>query len=412
MSWPMHLIVKPTARPGTSGQVFADVYRTLSEDETVDRLLLEGFAFAADQAAARIEARRALDRWIAGGMRLRRTREGLLFDPVEVMTFVTAAGIAGEDDFWERCLVATLRRFVMDLHREDSPCVRLHYRRRFDVSRIAGEEALRLRMPLPLPQRHASLHIIPELPAEASGHRLSDGRLEVRVTTTGAAEICLGARLEFAVGNQCDQTPPDTDLYLRAREGLVVITPQVADLATSLAGPGATPEIAIRSFWDFLIDNFSFCPVHYDQVPADSPLDWVIETGIYDCQLAAAFLVALCRARGIKGRVVGGNFLYRRSPTNHYWAEIWLDNSGWTPFDFICWDLSRGGEDAPWRNLFFGRIEPRLITECLPTAFTGAIGVPVPPKWHILRAIKDAGVEIHLTGVDGNTVYRDQVTIL
>jgi len=375
-------------------------------------LLLEGFALAPNQAVARIVARRALDGWIAGGMGLRHTREGCLFDPVEVMAFARATGIAGQDDVWECCLVSTLRRFVMDLHREKLQGVSLVYRRRFDVSRIDSGKTLRLRMPVPLPQRHANLHIIPELPAEASAHRLSDGRLEVRVMTNGAAEICLGARVEFEVGRQCDQTPPDADLYLRATEGLVVITPQVAALAASLAGAGATPEIAIRGFWDFLIDNFSFCPVHYDQVPSDSPLDWVIQTGVYDCQLGAAFLVALCRARGIKARVVGGNFLYRRSPTNHYWAEIWLDDSGWMPFDFICWDLSRGGVDIPWRDHFFGRIEPRLITECLPTAFTGAIGVPVPPKWHILRTIKDAGVEIHLTGLDGNSVYRDHISIL
>ncbi|MBA3056061.1 MAG: transglutaminase domain-containing protein [Sphingomonadales bacterium] len=408
----MHSMTKGPAKAMSAGQLFGDAYRTLTDKELIETLLLEGFAYDADSDAARAEARDALDCWLASGLASRRSDRGALFDPVEVMYHATICGVSGEDDFWDRCFVSTLRRFVTDLEQERPTSIQMTYHRRFDMSRTPAGSTRRLRMPLPLTQRYARLEIRPELPEQASTHRLSDGRLEARVTATEAPEITLGAKLEFEVLPKADQTPPEGDLYLRAREGLVVITPQVDALARHLAGINAPPEAAVRAFWDHLIDNFVFNPVHYDQIPPDAPLDWVLESGVYDCQLAAALLVGLCRSQGINGRMVGGNFLYRRSPTNHFWAEIWLDNSGWTPFDFISWDLSRGGEDSHWRDRFFGRIEPRLITECLPGSFTGAIGVPIPPAWHMLRTIKGAGVEIQLTGLDGDCVYRDDIVRL
>jgi hypothetical protein len=189
-----------------------------------------------------------------------------------------------------------------------------------------------------------------------------------------------------------------------------VVTPAVEALADRLAG-SESAAVGIRNFWDYILDNFTFCPVHYDQVPSASPLDWVLHSGVYDCQLAAALFVALCRAIGVPARMISGNFLYRRSPTNHYWAEAWLDGDGWTPFDFLAWDLSSGGRSAEWRDRFFGRIDPRLIMECLPGSFTGAVGVPVPAQWHILRTIEGHGAAIDLVGLDGRSIYRDSITI-
>ncbi|MDE2434848.1 MAG: transglutaminase domain-containing protein [Sphingomonadales bacterium] len=392
------------------GQIFEDAYRTVSLDRLVDIVLLEGFAFADDMAAARREALEAVDHWIEGGLPTRQGPDGPLFDPVEVDFHATRAGRRGDDDFWERHFVATLRGFVTELEREAPQQMTVDYTRTFNLDDVPAGETKRLRMPLPLPGRYANTAITPHLPPDTVGHRLSDGRLEVRVVSQGAP-IRIGARCIIELASGRDEELANRDLYLRPSEGLVATTPQVEALAHRLAG-SEHPEAAIRNLFDHLLDDFTFCQIHYDQVPVETPLDWVLRTRVYDCQLASALFIAMCRARGIPARMVSGNFLYRRSPTNHYWAEAWLENGGWTPFDFIAWDLSCGGVDSDWRNRFFGQVDPRLVTECLPLSFTGATGVAVPSRWHILRSIAGTGAAIDLIGLDGRSVYRDEVSIV
>ncbi len=396
------------------GQVFGDAYRSVPEELMTDMLVLEGYAGTTDMAAARQQARETLDRARGNGLALRVDNTGQrLYDPVEVISHLKTAGRQGRDDFWPLRMMPTLRQFVEDLAAAPKalPKVVMDYSRTFNMFAVPPEKSLRLRMPLPLSERYKTVNIETHLPAEASQERKSDGRLEVKVLTASALEITCGVTLTLEPHGQ-DMLPPpsDPDIYLRPKEGLVMISDQIASLAERLSG-NARPESAVRAFWNYVMDEFQFCPIHYDQLPADMPLDWVIESGIYDCQLASALFVGLCRARGIPARLVGGNFLYRHSPTNHYWAEAWLDNSGWTPFDFLSWDLSNGGEDSTWREHFYGRTDARLVTECLPQSFVGAIGVAVPPVWHILRTKSHDGADIQLVDLNGSFIYKDQIAI-
>jgi len=385
------------------------MYRCFNADQIVATMLLEGHAYDPDPTAADEVARAALKDWTASGLESRLGPDGRMFDPVEVATFARLAGLAGRHDYWETRFVATLRRFVTELEEAAPERISVTYRRHFPTGDITIGRPMRLRMPVPLADRYRSLEIVPEIPSGASAHRVGPGRLETKVAATGASETSLGARFELDLAPGEGQRPPDTDLYLRPTEGLIVVTDAVAALAGRLAST-SNPEASVSAFWEHLLSAFMFCPIHYDQVPTDAPLDWVIERGVYDCQLAAALLVALCRAKGIKARMVGGHFLYRPSPTNHYWAEVWLDNSGWTPFDFIGWDLSRGGCDGYWRDRFYGRLDARLVTECLPEVFTGAVGVPVPDVWWMLRSSVPSGVEMRLVDRKGRPAYRDVVT--
>ena len=392
------------------GQIFSDVYRSVSEELMIGMLLLEGYAGEADMIAAREQSRETLMRALGDGL-ITRTDNARqrLYDPVEVISHLKTAGRQGRDDFWSVRMMPTLRQFVEDLN--PAPKVIMDYSRTFNMSAVPPEKSLRLRMPLPLSERYKTVDIETHLPAEASQERKSDGRLEVKIQTASAPEISCGVTLTLELYPQDALPPPaDRDLYLRPKEGLVMISDQIASLADRLSG-NVKPESAVRVFWNYVMDEFQFCPIHYDQVSANAPLDWVIESGIYDCQLASALFVGLCRARGIPARLVGGNFLYRNSPTNHYWAESWLDNSGWTPFDFLSWDLSNGGEDSTWREHFYGRTDARLVTECLPQSFVGAIGVAVPPAWHILRTKNRKGVDIQLIDLDGAFIYRDHIAI-
>lgn len=392
------------------GLKFSDTYRTLPEARLIDGLLLEGYAFASDSAAARADAAAAIDRWVAGGLPVRQEAGVRLFDPVEVAHHAKLAGLREEDDFWHGRFVATLRRFVTELAAEQPRQVSLSLRRTFNLSGIAEGETRRLRMPLPLAERYADCTVRPELTPAIESHRLSDGRLEARVRVGDEPLVSLGATVELTPARSAnDQTPPGEAL-LRPREGLIVLSDAVAALARRLAG-NERGAVAVRNFWDHLIDSCMFCPVHYDQVPAETPLDWVLERGIYDCQLAAALFVGLCRAVGIPARMVGGNFLYRRSPTNHYWAEAWLEDTGWQSFDFLVWDLSAGGRDPRWRDHFFGQVDARIVTEVLPANFTGAVGVQIPAQWFVLRTITGDGAAIELTGLDGASVYQDTIAI-
>ncbi len=392
------------------GQVFGDIYRSVSEDLMVGMLVLEGYAGEADMTAAGTQAKEALERATKDGLAIRTDNTGhRLYDPVEVIAHLKTAGREGRDDFWPLRMMPTLRQFVEEL--PSVPQVIMDYNRTFNMFDVPPEKSLRLRIPLPLSERYKTIAVETHLPAEASQERKSDGRLEVKILTAAAPEITCGVTLTLEPQAQDALPPPaDRDLYLRSKEGLITISDPIAALADRLSGT-ARPESAVRAFWNYVMDEFQFCPIHYDQVPADTPLDWVTETGIYDCQLASALFAGLCRARGIPARLVGGNFLYRNSPTNHYWAEAWLDNSGWTPFDFLSWDLSNGGEDSTWREHFYGRADIRLVTECLPQSFVGAIGVPVPPAWHILRTKREEGVDIHLVDLNGSFIYRDQIAI-
>jgi hypothetical protein len=160
-----------------------------------------------------------------------------------------------------------------------------------------------------------------------------------------------------------------------------------------------------------MMDELICGAVHYDQIPAEGPCDWIVQTGWYDCQLGSALFVALCRARGIPARVIGGHVLYRRAPTNHYWVEVWLEEKGWTPFDFLSWDLSLGGRDLQWRDHFYGQIDNRMVTQVLPFEFTGAVGVALPNVWHILQTVKGSGVAISLGAVNTEPLYSDIVSI-
>jgi hypothetical protein len=166
---------------------------------------------------------------------------------------------------------------------------------------------------------------------------------------------------------------------------------------------------AVRSFWDYINKEMMSGAIHYDQVDFASPCDWTLDAGWFDCQLGSSLFVALCRARRIPARLVGGYLLYPVSPTNHFWAEVWIEDRGWSPFDFITWDICRAGCDEDLGNRFFGRLDYRIACERLPRVFTGSLGVPIPPAWCIIQVARPGGVGIGLREVGGTAVYEDTV---
>lgn len=400
-----------------------DRYRTVSEARILDMCHLAGWACERGDEGSPGEAltRQALENWIAMGMGFRRGADGeRYFDPAEVLNFVKQAGLKGCDTFWIDRIVRTARRLVVDMCNDDPRTFVVQLRRTFNTQSLPAGTSLRLRMPLPLTSDHlGNLEVNPFAVAPGARVAVSRGRLEVRTEAADGGEVTIGATVTFTAypqepgrdRSQPNLGPADTR-YLRPRDGLIVVSDRVAALANSLADPDADPLVTLRAFWNYCLDEFSQGAVHYDQVDVEAPGDWLLESGWGDCQLVAALFASMCRARGIPARILGGFYLYRACPTNHFWAEAWIDGQGWTPFDFVSWELSGGGRDQAWRDYFFGRIDCRLTNQCLPLDFTGAVGVTIPAAWHIVQSSTPDGAAVGLLDITGTLLYRDFISVM
>jgi len=402
-----------------------DSYRGVPEDRIVQMLMLGGSAYEGDSPQAARSAANALQTWTEIGLGFRRAADGgRLFDPVEVENFMKRAGMEARHDFWAERYVVTGRRLVLDFatkNRGEAATGErefvVNFTRSFNLRRIKSGSRLRLRVPLPCQGHHLRhLSVTPSVGEMNTKVEIQDGRLEARTVICGEAEARMGAKIKFTVcqrNERLDETLTELDrkLYLRPQDGWVVITKRVSSLAKSLADANAEPQEVVRSFWNFFNDRLFCGAIHYDRVNVAAPGDWVLDAGWFDCQLGSALFVALCRARGIPARLLGGRVLYRLAPTQHYWSEVWLDGRGWIPFDFLSWDLSRGGRDADWRDHFFGRLDFRMTTECLPRQFTGAIGIPIPELWLLLRRAHAGGLETSMVDAGGEPIYTDTIQV-
>lgn len=395
-------------------------------------LLLVGRAFdtaSGQRDRALAETRAALGGWVALGLGFAIGQDGeQLFDPVEVLCFLKRLGFEGRDSFWEKHFVHTARQLVSslanrvekdglpDLASDKPKRFSLRLERRFDLTQSPREGRLRLKMPLPLVGPYlADLTVDPDEVPSPARLTLLPGRLElVFPVPPESTSLMLGADVSFTALPR--RAPPDnespSDLYLRPVEGLILINDRVRDVALTLATPGDARS-TIAAFWDWLIEDFACGPVHYDAIDLDAPLDWVLDHGWYDCQLGAALLSALCRAVGIPARIVGGHFLYPLMPASHYWAEIWLAEQGWLPFDLLGWDLSRGGRDLEWRDIFAGNRELRLVTQCFPLDFVGTMSTRLPARYQMLQTATTDHVDIAFHAVPNNAaVYVDMIRIM
>jgi hypothetical protein len=398
----------------------SDRYRNVAESRIVDMLVFAGWLGQPASLESREAAKAVLETWTRNGLASRPSPDGKRsFDPIEVYNHMKLAGVQERDSFFSEKYSLTRRNCVADfaatISANEGRRFTVDFQRTFYLPAVDPHTRLRLRMPLPLTGDDLfNLQVTPHQPDHDAQTTIGSGRLDARLAAAGRTTAILGATLTFTARQRVPQPqlePPDPAPYLASREGLIVISDRIRALAQNLASSGAPPLEAIFAFWDYIHAGLVCGLVHYDQVDAASPCDWVLDSGWYDCHLASALFVALCRAHGISSRVVGGYFLYPASPTNHFWAEVWIDDQGWTPFDFFGWDISDGGRRGEWRDRFFGRLEPRLITERLPREFTGALGVPIPHAWCILQTSAPGGVEINFLDVSSAPIYTDIVRV-
>jgi hypothetical protein len=410
-------------------------YRTVEEPQIAQFLLMHGWSFevrAGGETAALQQVRQTLDRAVELGLPFRAGADGQRrFDPAEVLNFLEWAALNGREPFWEARSVTTgraliraayglvgggppptgglgPRRFVMRFERE------------FNLQGRAPSSRVRLRAPLPLADENISdleIELLPS-PDFAADYAIAPGRLDAQLAVPAAMTATLSLESSFTacpVEVRAAEGPlaaDELDLYTRPSEGLVQVSPRIRALAAELAGDERAPRTQIARFWNFMLGELACGAIHYDQLDPARPTDRPLETGWFDCQLGSALLVALCRSRGIPARMVSGYLLYPVAPGYHYWLEIWTAEQGWAPYDLLCWDLSRGGRDAEWRDYFFGRLDHRVTVERFPRLFSGAGAVRFPAAWHTRSQLSGEGTEIgYYDNRDGALIYRDRFSV-
>jgi Transglutaminase-like superfamily len=413
-------------------------YRVVDEARIIDLLVLSGWAHEVrlgERASSELQATATLERWIAAGLPYTSsTDRSRRFDPVEVVNFLKLVGLRDRDPFLEEHFIATGRRMVLDFHGLPDvagalPSPRLLQGRRFIVT-LQREFDLRgaskgsrtlLRLPLPLEDDALSdLKIEPFAPPDtAANFTVGLGRLDARVSGTLPSTLALGVQLSFTAYPSIPSTHPttlaatDIELYTRPNEGLIRVSPRIRALAAELAGSETDTLKVVHRNWTYILDELTCGVLHYDELDPAHPTDWPLETGWFDCQVGSALLIALCRAQGIPSRLVSGYQLYSAIPSPHYWSEIWSDACGWLPLDLICADLSVRGRDAPWRDYFFGLLDYRMKTQCLPRLFNQNPSMPFPAAWHMLARVDGKGIEVGFFENDSGTpVYRDRISVL
>lgn len=414
-------------------------YRTIDEARIIDLLLLSGWAFEVRREGAApfvAEAGEALERLVRLGLPHRLSAENTrLFDPVEVVNFAKWMGLTGQDAFWEERFVATGRSLVRWYHpgiqaEGAPPNVASLGARRFTVllqRRVSLEghrtgAPLRLRLPLPI-EDHALQDLrVGAWEPGATGLEISlfPGRVEARGAVPDEGKVSLAMRCSFTarpIVPVAQATPLDAvewSRYLRFAEGLIQVTDQVRSLADHLAGACRDPWQVVHRLHRFMLERLACGMVHYDEVhSALAATDWVLQAGWFDCQVGSALLVALCRARDIPARLVGGYLLYPAAPTQHHWAEIWMEDLGWAPFDLLAWDLSMAGRDRDWQGHFAGQLDHRLTTQRLPLVFTGAMTVRLPTAWHMLTRLTSHGTETTFLNLSPESmVYQDVLSVV
>lgn len=413
-------------------------YQVVEEDRILQVLLLYCWPTETrlgDWKQALSQARQTLARWRAQGLPSREDGGRRYFDIAQVLNFMAwTSAVNGDSAYEQRAVPAARRRIVAPLLPAQGTTqptgifaparFEVTLRREFNLKGIPAGSAVRLRLPLPFADRtqgEISVELVepPEAPC-----RTLPGVLEVRVAVPGGCPlVAVAVRITFTSFWQSfevdasrlqpwDTTSAEYQLYTRHSEGLIQVTPLLARLVDSLAGPARNPWQAIQAFWDFFFERLRLGAVHYDALDPADPLGSLVQRGWFDCLTGSALLVGLCRARGIPARVVSGYNLEPLSPGHHYWAEVLLPPWGWLPLDLASWGLAGGRRsEESWSRFFLGQLDYRMKTQCLPHIFTGNPGVRLPAAWYLVAFFAGEGVEHSFHDLATRLLYREQVQV-
>lgn len=157
--------------------------------------------------------------------------------------------------------------------------------------------------------------------------------------------------------------------YTRSDKNLA-ITDEIKQKALKIVGGETNPHRKAKLIADYMAKNikYSITPQYSEEALGHPISVFVQEKGYGDCGCQAIYFAALCRAAGIPARATGGYELWLPNGSGHFWAEYYLPNYGWIPFDpslsvvLSLSDETTENEREILKNYMFGNIDPyRLI---------------------------------------------------
>jgi transglutaminase-like putative cysteine protease len=115
---------------------------------------------------------------------------------------------------------------------------------------------------------------------------------------------------------------------------------------------GQTEIDIVKNIYDFVTDRLQYAP-RTDELGAVKAL--AAKRG--DCVEYADLFVALCRAKNIPARVIKGYITKFDDSPEHAWAEVYLTELGWVPFDLTYGDVKQKST----KNKRFQKLKPIYI---------------------------------------------------
>jgi hypothetical protein len=136
--------------------------------------------------------------------------------------------------------------------------------------------------------------------------------------------------------------------YLISEAHIEADDPQIEAAADSFYCTGQLE--LVRSIYSFVLDRMHYAGYN----PSDIGAAAALGGGSGDCTEYADLFAALCRAKGIPARVIEGYATDAGSDDlrlGHNWAEVYLDDFGWVPFDPIYDDNNGSSAETTFENL-------------------------------------------------------------
>lgn len=144
-----------------------------------------------------------------------------------------------------------------------------------------------------------------------------------------------------------DSDPND---FLKQEKYIEKDDPQIQQIAKGIKAPN---QIAfVQKLYDYVVNNLSYV-IHKEEWGAAEAL----RRKQGSCTEYSDLFVALCRAANIPARVVKGYVTVSDESPEHAWAEVFLKDYGWVPFD----PTNGEAEQKSDRDKRFGSLKPIYI---------------------------------------------------
>jgi hypothetical protein len=141
--------------------------------------------------------------------------------------------------------------------------------------------------------------------------------------------------------------------FLKQEEYIEINNPSIQKAARSIGG--YTELDIVRNIFNYVLDNLEYVKLSGKGVGAAASLRY--HKG--DCTEYSDLFVALCRAKDIPARAVTGYVIgTNETPLRHNWAEVYLKDYGWIPFEL-------SGSDVRYLNIrdrMFSQLMPRYMS--------------------------------------------------